>query len=591
VSGDGGQTRSVCYVDDLIEGIFLALHSDLNGPVNIGNPHELTVLEIAKLVRELTGSDSRIEFVDRPQDDPSVRQPDITKARAELGWEPKISVQVGLRRTIDWFRHEVCDRTRTATCQTTAKDKDHRGAGPRPKVAVIGAGYVGAVTATCLAWLGHEVCGLDTDRVQAGQLNQGQVPFYEPGLSELLASTLSTGRLRFTDRPAAALTDADVVFLCVGTPPGADGAPDLVHIETALRSLEPFLREDVVIVNKSTVPVGSGNWARTILEDAHPRDDQPVFHVVSNPEFLREGSAIADFLRPDRIVLGGDEAGMRRLTSIYRAVLDQSYPGGNRERKPMLITTPLTSAEMIKYASNAFLATKISFANEIANICELVGADARQVLPAIGADHRIGSQFLMPGIGWGGSCFGKDVAALVATGREYGYSAPLLRASVNVNQMQRAAAVRKLQHELGALKGRRIALLGLAFKPHTDDLRDAPALYIARRLLEAGTVVSAYDPAVKKLPEDLTAVRLATDVYDAADRADAVVVATEWPQFRDIEASALHRVMRGNLLLDCRNFLPPAAVNGSGLRLEGFGWTRAREPIPTEGYDCEGRQL
>jgi nucleotide sugar dehydrogenase len=260
------------------------------------------------------------------------------------------------------------------------------------------------------------------------------------------------------------------------------------------------------------------------------------------------------------------------VAALYQPVLDQSFAGGRTTGKPQLITTQLQSAEMIKYAANAFLACKISFANEIANLCELVGADARQILPAIGADHRIGSAFLAPGIGWGGSCFGKDLAALVATGQEYGYVPALLHATVDVNQMQRAAAIRKLQRELRVLKGRRIAILGLAFKPGTDDLRDAPALDIARRLLAAGSVVSAFDPVVKKLPDDCAPIRLATDVYDAADRADAVVLATEWPEFLEIDVAALRRVMKGSLVLDGRNLLPEEAFVGSGTRLEGFGW-------------------
>jgi UDPglucose 6-dehydrogenase len=443
---------------------------------------------------------------------------------------------------------------------------------PRHRVAVVGTGYVGAVTSTCLAWLGHDVCGLDADPIQAGQLDQGQVPFYEPGLSELLTLTLSTGRLRFTHEPEDALKDADFVFLCVGTPPSASGMPDLTQVEDAVQTLAPYLRANSVVINKSTVPVGWGDWTRTMLEESLPRDRQPTFHVVSNPEFLREGSAIADFLHPDRVVLGGDDTGVQRVADLYRPVLDQSFPGGHWDHKPLLITTELPSAEMIKYAANAFLATKISFANEIANLCELVGADARQVLPAIGADHRIGSAFLLPGIGWGGSCFGKDVTALVATGQEYGYTPSLLRASVDVNHLQRTAAVRKLQRVLRVLKGRRIAVLGLAFKPHTDDLRDAPALDIIRSVLARGSVVSAYDPMVKKLPVDLAAVRIATDVYDAADRADAVVLTTDWPEFRDIDADILRRVMKGDLLIDGRNLMPDAAFANAGMRIMGFGW-------------------
>jgi UDPglucose 6-dehydrogenase len=573
VAGDGSQTRSVCYVDDLVDGAVRLLFSDLCGPVNIGNPHELSMLELAELVREVAVADSAIEFIDRPTDDPSVRRPDITLARTELGWEPEVEVRDGLARTIEWFRErpDLID-VRTERPPTPARSNPARTELTSYKVAVVGTGYVGAVTASCLAWLGHDVCGLDSDAIRAAQLNEGQVPFFEPGLSELLGSSMATGRLRFTDQPVEALAGADFVFLCVGTPPTAAGTPDLTQLEGAVRGVAPFLRTNSVIVNKSTVPVGSGNWARTIVEEVLPRDRQPLFHVVSNPEFLREGSAIGDFLHPDRIVLGGDDQGVAMTQELYRPVLEQTFSGGRRSRRPELISTQLTSAEMIKYAANAFLATKISFANEMANLCELVGADARQVLPAIGADQRIGSRFLEPGLGWGGSCFGKDVSALVATGHEYGYSSALLEATIEVNQQQRATAVRKLQRELRVLKGRRIGILGLAFKPGTDDLRDAPALDIAARLIAAGCVVSAYDPQVKQLPEGLEAVRLTTDAYDAADRTDAVVLATEWPQFRELEPAVLGRVMRGDLVLDGRNFLDAGGFTAAGLRVEGFGW-------------------
>lgn len=570
VHGDGSQTRSVCHVDDLVEGALRLLFSDLAGPVNIGNPHEITVLELANLIRELTGSDSPVEFTARPQDDPSQRQPDITLARGELHWEPTVDARDGLTETIAWFRDRA-DRGIRVGDPAPSKSKaepDYR----RHKVAVIGTGYVGAVTSTCLAFLGHSVCGLDIDPVRAGQLNNGQVPFHEPGLPELLIETLSTGRLRFTDRPADALADADFAFLCVGTPPGSDGAPDLAQLESAIQSLAPYLRPDAVIVNKSTVPVGSGNWTRTILEDALEGNRQLSFHVVSNPEFLREGSAISDFLYPDRIVLGGNTSDVNQVAELYRPVLDQSFEGGRRGRRPSLIATELASAEMIKYAANAFLATKISFANEMAQLCELFGADVREVLPAIGADHRVGSAFLNPGVGWGGSCFGKDVVALISSGEEYGYLPPMLQATVEINKMQRARTVRKLQQELHVLKGRRIALFGLTFKPGTDDLRDAPALDIARRLLSVGAMVSAFDPVVKTLPEEFGAVRLAHDVYEAADRVDAVVVTTEWPEFTLIDPAELRRVMRGDLVIDGRNCLPEANFARSGLRVIGFGW-------------------
>lgn len=568
VHGDGSHTRSVCYVDDLVEGALQLLFSDLAGPVNIGNPHELTILELAEFIRELAGSQSPVEFVARPQDDPSQRQPDITLARTELSWEPKVEPRDGLLKTIAWFR-DLTAGTSPSLASTSIQTAESRA---RHKVAVIGTGYVGAVTSTCMAFLGHSVCGLDSDSVRAGQLNKGQTPFHEPGLPEMLEASLATGRLRFTDSPTEALSDADFVFLCVGTPPGPDGAPDLSQLESAIQSLAPYLRPGVVIINKSTVPVGSGNWTRTILEDALEGNRELNFHVVSNPEFLREGCALNDFLYPDRIVLGGAPMDVSRVAELYQPVLDQSFKGGRRGVHPSLITTELASAEMIKYAANAFLATKISFANEMAQLCEVFGADVREVIPAIGADHRVGSAFLNPGVGWGGSCFGKDVAALISSGQEYGYTPSMLESTVAINKAQRASVVRKLQRELHMLKGRRIALLGLTFKPGTDDLRDAPALDIAKRLIAAGALVSAYDPVVKSLPDEYAAIRHADDVYEAASRVDAVVLTTEWPEFKHIDPAGLRRVMRGDLVVDGRNVLPEASFVGSGLRLIGFGW-------------------
>lgn len=571
VQGDGSQTRSVCYVDDLIDGAVRLLLSNLSGPVNIGNPHEMTILELAELVRELTESGAAIEFTDRPKDDPSKRQPDISLARAELQWEPQVDVRAGLLDTIRWFRERAGNSREVLAELKTPVFAKEEGRSPL-KIAVIGTGYVGAVTSTCMAFLGHSVCGLDSDSVRAGQLNNGQTPFHEPGLPEMLELALSTRRLRFTDEPSEALSDAEFVFLCVGTPPGPDGAPDLSQLESAIQSLAPYLRAGVVIINKSTVPVGSGNWTRTILEDALEGNRQLSFHVVSNPEFLREGCALDDFLYPDRIVLGGAGSDVNRVAELYRPVLDQSFDGGRRDVRPSLIATELASAEMIKYAANAFLATKISFANEISQMCELFGADVREVLPAIGADHRVGKAFLNAGVGWGGSCFGKDVAALISSGQEYGYTPSMLQATVAINTFQRASVVRKLQRELHMLKGRRIALLGLTFKPETDDLRDAPALDIAKRLIAAGALVSAFDPVVKSLPDEYRGVRIVGDVYEAANRADAVVLTTEWAEFRLIDPASLRRVMRGNLVVDGRNFLPQASFTNSGLRLIGFGW-------------------
>jgi UDPglucose 6-dehydrogenase len=443
------------------------------------------------------------------------------------------------------------------------------------KVAVVGTGYVGSVTAVVLAWLGHDVVGYDTNPARAEQLSAGQLPIYEPGLQEQLDEALSTRRLTFTSDAAVAARDADVIFLCVGTPTGHGGMPDMSQVEAAAHGVAPYLKDGAVVVNKSTVPVGSGNWVRTMIEEAQPGTADPSFQVVSNPEFLREGAALEDFLYPDRIVLGGenDGDGVQIVASLYDRVLTQDFPGGRSDHKPGLVLTDLPSAEMVKYAANAFLATKISFANEIANICELVGADARQVLPAIGADSRIGPKFLQHGIGWGGSCFGKDVQALIATGLDYGYGSQILRAAVEVNQAQRAAVIRKLQAELKTIKGRRIAVLGLAFKPGTDDRRDAPALEIVRRLHTAGAVVSAYDPIVKDVPElSDVSLRIASNAYDAADRADAVVVATEWEEFAGIDLEKLAEHMKGTLVLDGRGVISETAAAAAGLKVTGFGW-------------------
>jgi nucleotide sugar dehydrogenase len=312
-----------------------------------------------------------------------------------------------------------------------------------------------------------------------------------------------------------------------------------------------------------------------MIEEALLDLNDVEFHVVSNPEFLREGAAVEDFLYPDRIVLGGEngDKGMDVVADLYYRLLSQDFEGGRPDCRPQLIRTDLPSAEMVKYAANAFLAAKISFANEIANICEYVGADARQVLSALGADSRIGPRFLQHGIGWGGSCFGKDVAALIATGLDYGYGSPILRAIVEVNQAQRVLVLRKLQAALKTLKGRRIAVFGLAFKPNTDDLRDSPSIEIIRRLHAAGAVVSAYDPIVKEIPNiDDVPVRMGVDAYDAADRTDVVVIATEWPEFATLDLRRLRERMKGCLILDGRNIIAEDAAAEAGLTVRGFGW-------------------
>jgi UDPglucose 6-dehydrogenase len=447
------------------------------------------------------------------------------------------------------------------------------------KITVFGAGWVGTVTGVCLAQFDHDVVVVDVDPARIDRLAAGQLPFFEPDLGELLHRSLTSARLTFTCDAASALRHAEVAFLCVGTPQGAHGLPDLTQLETALSTLAAHLPDDLVIVNKSTVPIGSGNWTRTLIEERLPPGRNRRFVVASNPEFLREGSAIEDFMCPDRIVLGCDNGGVDRVVEMYRPILEQSFSGGRPGKRPQLFLTDLASAEMVKYAANAFLATKISFANEIANLCDLVGADAHRVLSAVGADDRIGPRFLGAGLGWGGSCFGKDVAALIGTGVEYGYEARLLEATVDLNRSQRALVVRKLQHALKVLKGRRIALLGLAFKPGTDDLRDAPALELARRFLAAGSIVSAFDPAVKALPSGLEGVRIADDAYDAVTRADAAVIATEWSEFADLDAKRIAAAMSGAIILDGRGILDGAAFARVGIQVIGIG---ADAPLGTD---------
>ncbi len=444
--------------------------------------------------------------------------------------------------------------------------------GERSKVAVVGSGYVGTVVAACLASVGREVVGVEIDPEKLAKLQRGSAPFFEPGLTERLLDGVESGRLTFTDDFEVALVDAEVVFLCVDTPPGETGHPDMRSVTAAARSIGRAMHAPHVLVTKSTVPVGSGNWLETVIENELPEGMDPeALSVVSNPEFLREGSAVEDFLHPDRIVLGGDQpAAVDTVADVYRPILEQAFPGGDKTKRPVLVTTSRSTAETIKYAANAFLATKISFINEIAGICEAVGADVQEVAYGIGLDSRISDRFLNAGLGWGGSCFGKDVLALAAMAREYGREPHILEAIRRVNDDQRDMVVRKLQKHLRPLRGRRITLLGLAFKPNTDDTRDAPALTIARSLIAKGAVVKAYDPMVKEIPE-IPELKTTADPYAAVERADAVVLVTEWPEFRELDFEAVASRMKGRCFLDGRNAVDPATVRAAGLEYEGVG--------------------
>jgi UDPglucose 6-dehydrogenase len=447
------------------------------------------------------------------------------------------------------------------------------------KVCVVGTGYVGLTTGVSLAFLGHDVTCVDLDAGKVEMLRGGRSPIYEPHLESVLAEAAE--RLEFTTDYADGVPGADVVFIAVQTPSLPDGNPDLQYLRSAAETVGRHLGGDfTVVVNKSTVPIGSSNWVDSILRESfertHGRRPEGDFSVASNPEFLREGVAIFDSLYPDRIVVGSDNPrSLDVLNRLYRAVLNQTFtpptylprPGGIGA-VPM-VSTDLASAELIKYAANAFLATKISFINEVGRLAGKVGADIAQVARGIGLDARIGPRFLQPGVGWGGSCFGKDTAALITTAGEYHYEMPIVSAAREVNRQQRRVVVDRLLDELRILKGRRIGLLGLAFKPETDDLRDAPAIDIARQLDARGARVVLHDPVAgdrfRREQPDL-ADRLAGTVEEIFDDSDAVVLVTEWPQYLDLDWGKFVGLMRTPVLLDGRHCLERARLERLGYR-------------------------
>ncbi len=447
------------------------------------------------------------------------------------------------------------------------------------KVTIIGTGYVGITTGACLAYLGHEVTCIDSDEKKIASLRAGKTPIYEPFLTELLAD--AQRNLRFCTQIAGAVQDADVIFIAVGTPPTADGSPDLRYLSGAARGIgEHYAGDYTVVVNKSTVPIGSGNWVGSLVRESyeqhHGRKANGHFSVASNPEFLREGTALSDSLYPDRVVIGADdERSLETLYTLYRPILDQTFAPPPYLPRPEelgavpLISTDLASAELIKYAANAFLALKISYINEIGQLAERVGADIMQVAKGIGLDARIGTRFLQAGIGWGGSCFGKDTSALVSTAAEYSLSMPIVAAAREINKRQRERVVDKLLGELKILKGRSVGLLGLAFKPNTDDLREAPAIDIARKLIERGCKVKVHDPvAMERFQQehgDLGAVLCQTP-EEVADDVDALVLVTEWQQYRELDWEALAGKMRSRIVLDGRNALDRAKLTRFGFR-------------------------
>jgi len=434
-------------------------------------------------------------------------------------------------------------------------------------IAVIGVGYVGLVSGACFADLGNRVICLDINTERIANLKQNILPIYEPGLEELVERNVKAGRLSFTTSYAEAIQEAEFVFIAVGTPSDVDGQADLRYVRMATESIADVMDHPLIIVNKSTVPVGTGDWVAEIIRNRRP--DAPEFAVVSCPEFLREGSAISDFMNPDRTVLGSTHKDAAAKVAQLHLPL-----------RSAIMITDLRTAEMIKYASNAFLATKISFINEIANICEALGADVKEVAAGMGLDKRIGRFFLDAGIGWGGSCFPKDVKALAYMAETEGRHPHLLHAVMDINADQRQAPVRKLREIFPEdLKGKVVGLLGLAFKPNTDDMRDAPSIDIVHSLLRAGARVRAYDPvAMPGASALLPDVEMMPDPYTLAEGADALILVTEWNEFKHLDLARIKTVLCAPVFIDGRNIYDPQTMAALGFIYRGIG----------RGYNGEG---
>ena len=441
-------------------------------------------------------------------------------------------------------------------------------------VAIIGTGYVGLVTGACLADFGHSVVCVDNSPSRITTLLAGDIPFYEPGLREIVARNAQAGRLTFSMDLGAAVKASTVIFLAVGTPESENGEADLRQVDAVAAEIAQHLDGYRVIATKSTVPVGTGARVRRTIE---ARLSSPVeFDVVSNPEFLREGSAVNDFLRPDRVVIGTtSERAASIMREIYRPLYLIETP---------VVLTDIESSEMIKYASNAFLAVKIGFMNEIANLCDRVGADVHVVAKGMGLDKRIGSKFLHPGPGYGGSCFPKDTRALAVLGTQHDTPQLIVHAAIDVNMKQRQLLVAKIDSALGGLRGRHVAVLGLAFKPNTDDVREAPALYVCRELVRAGAKVRAFDPialhaAQASLEDVASQMTFSANSHAAIEGADALVIMTEWNEFRGLDLSRVLTLMRGTLIVDARNVLDPAQTQALGFTYIGTGRGKAAASV------------
>ncbi|KAF0111046.1 MAG: UDPglucose 6-dehydrogenase [Chloroflexi bacterium] len=428
------------------------------------------------------------------------------------------------------------------------------------KICVIGTGYVGLVTGTCFADLGNQVTCLDLDPQRINNLLNGQMPIYEPGLEQLVKQNVQAKRLHFTTDYKKALEGIEYAFIAVGTPSGVDGEADLQYVKSSAESIADLVDWPILVINKSTVPVGTGDWVADVIR--RRRGDRPLqFSVISNPEFLREGSAINDFMNPDRVVLGSeDRAAADHVAALYQTL------------RCTIMITDLRTAEMIKYASNAFLATRISFINEIGNMCEELGADVREVALGMGYDKRIGHTYLDAGLGWGGSCFPKDVKALEHMAVLHGTQPQLLQAVMEINRNQRRRAVMKLRKALGSLNEKTIGLLGLSFKPNTDDIRDAPALEIIHLLTNEGAHIRAYDPqAMANAAKVLKNVKLCENPYQVAEGADALLLATEWNEFKQIDFGRVKKLLRQPVILDGRNLWDSEQLKAMGFTYIGIG--------------------
>ncbi len=433
-------------------------------------------------------------------------------------------------------------------------------------IAIVGTGYVGLVSGACFAEVGIDVTCVDIDAEKINRLKSGEIPIYEPGLEELVTRNVNAGRLHFTTDLSSCINDVEVVFSAVGTPPDEDGSADLKYVLEVARTFGKHITKYAILVTKSTVPVGtSGKIKEVINEELQKRGANIPFEVASNPEFLKEGAAIKDFMSPDRVVIGVESERARKVMErLYRPFLLNNF---------RVIFMDIASAEMTKYAANSMLATRISFMNDIANLCELVGADVNMVRKGIGADVRIGNKFLYAGCGYGGSCFPKDVKALIHTGKENGYQMRIIEAVEQVNEQQKSIVFNKLQLALKDLHGKRIAIWGLAFKPETDDMREAPSLVVIERLIDAGADVVVYDPVAMHEGKRRFGnnIKYAKDMYDAVIDADALAMLTEWKQFRVPSWSIMRKAMKGNIIVDGRNIYDPSELAEEGFEYHCIG--------------------